>query len=141
MTLGFTPAIRYAKLTPEGVRYANDADRREEAGRMAQRAMAAASKDAIHVERDELPDLVQILGGPNVRVPQTVILHDKPGRAHVVFTPPGQPGMTAAALQATLERKLEETREDAERIAARTSLSRRLLVADRAIQLSRGLRR
>lgn len=134
---GFRPAVRYAHLTPDGVRYANDVDRREEVARAASKAMAAIDKDAIRLEPADVPNFCEMMGGPNVIVTKTVILVESPTRAHITHTPPRAPGMSAARLQDVLMRKLEETREDAQLLADRTSIRRKLMVAERVADAAR----
>ena len=100
------PEVRAARLTPEGVRYGSDDDRRLAFERARRTALHLAAREPIRLELDELSDFPSLLGGRAARPTQPVILYFPGGQKVVAVGGFGR--LEAAEIQETLYRKAEE---------------------------------
>lgn len=100
------PETRYARLTPDGVKYANDSDRQEAYARAVARVRAAAARETLRLESGEVNDLPALLGGRSARPTQNLVVYFPGGQKVIQMAPQGR--LEAAAIQETLLRKLEE---------------------------------
>lgn len=100
------PEARYARLTPDGVRYGSDDDRRQALARAKAAAERAVRREPIRLEVDEVADLPDILGGRAVRPNQTVLLYFPGGRKVVAVGGFGH--LEAAEIQEKLQAATEQ---------------------------------
>jgi hypothetical protein len=130
------PEIARAALTPEGVRFATDEDRKQVLAAMQARAARIARREPLRLEAEEVADLPALLGGRAVRPTQNLTLYFPGGQKMVQVAPRGR--MEAAQIQDVLLRKMEEGRVAPKKTAPKPGPAGSLVIAQAVAKTFRG---